>query len=50
MCMNMCICVQLPTEIRGVNSPGTGFTGSCKLPDVSSRNPIQVLCNSSTCS
>lgn len=37
---DLCTCMQMPSEARGVRSPGARITGSCELPDLRT----QVFC------
>lgn len=38
MHMSMCTQVQVPTEARGVGSPGAGFVNGCEPPDTGAGN------------
>lgn len=39
----MCIGAQVPTEARGIESPGNCVTGSWEPPDVGARYQILIL-------
>lgn len=51
-CMHVCIYVymQMPTEVRGIESPGARVIGSCEEPDMYAGNQTQVLFKSQLCS
>lgn len=39
-----CVCRQAQRPEEGVESPGTGISGSCEVPGVGAGNLSQVLC------
>jgi hypothetical protein len=47
-CAHECRYLQAPEE--GTRTPGAAVTGSRELPDMGTKNPTQVFCNSNTSS